>query len=68
MTGILGQDQLRRTWPALTALASLRADPLLGWWIRLAVVSVSVATVMTALTNWQAGLAGGAPAAPPSNP
>ena len=56
MTGILGQDQLHRTWPSLTVLASLRADPQLAWWARLAVVSVSVAAVMTLLTNWRIGL------------
>jgi hypothetical protein len=63
MTGILGQDQLHRTWPALAAFASLRADPLLGWWIRLVAVSVSVGAVMTVLTDVRIGLAGAAAAA-----
>lgn len=63
MTGILGQDQLHRRWPALTMFASLRADPLVAWWIRLAAVAVSVATVMTVLTNVQIGLAVAAVAA-----
>jgi hypothetical protein len=56
MTGILGQDQLHHPWPTLTAFTGLRADPLLAWWIRLAVVSVSVAAVMTVLTNWRIGI------------
>ncbi len=59
MTGILGQDQVHRTWPAGTArsvLAGLQADPQLLWWARRAVVLVSVGAVMTFLTDWQIGL------------
>jgi hypothetical protein len=36
--------------------ASLQAEPLLAWWIRLAAVSASIATVMTVLTNWRIGI------------
>jgi hypothetical protein len=56
MTGILGQDQVHRTWPAGTARTVLQADPQLLWWARRAVVLVSVGAVMTFLTDWQIGL------------
>jgi nuclease-like protein len=56
MTGILGQDQLHRAWSPETVLATLRADPGLLWWARRTAVSITVATVMTVLTDWRIGL------------
>ncbi|HEY6279688.1 MAG TPA: NERD domain-containing protein [Streptosporangiaceae bacterium] len=56
MTGILGQDQVHRTWAGGTPLAALRTDPRLHGWVRRSAVSVGAGIALTILTDWRVGI------------